>query len=335
MSKNKDQKTFEKSNFYTFSDSGWGFFLATVAPYAVALVIMLIASMAQLKSGSIALGILSLFASPIAFSSVFFGYNKYAKISIKAAKVKFKIKAWDFVMCFVIALVAVFGLMYFIGGLDSLLRDWGYNFSEIPLPMDNFGWLVLAIILLAVLPAIFEELVFRGMILNGLRSSMGEIAAIFASAALFSIMHGSIQQLIYPFILGIILGWVAVRTGSTVCSMIVHFLNNAVVIIVQYVQFHTGNMQPIVYNTGAWLLAVALVIVTAIVIYLIEKFYFKHKNRDEEEMNIDSQENKVSHQKNKTAKSQPVPFIMILGVIISLGILVANTYMAFTNVTGG
>ena len=81
-------------------------------------------------------------------------------------------------------------------------------------------WLVVAIT-----PAICEEALFRGFVLNGLRS-MGAVPAIGISALLFGIAHASIYRLLPTMFLGIILGIVVWRTGSLLCAIVLHAINN-------------------------------------------------------------------------------------------------------------
>jgi sodium transport system permease protein len=81
-------------------------------------------------------------------------------------------------------------------------------------------WLVVA-----VTPAICEEALFRGFVLNGLRS-LGAIPAIGISALLFGIAHASIYRLLPTMFLGIILGIVVWRTRSLLCAMVLHAINN-------------------------------------------------------------------------------------------------------------
>ena len=81
-------------------------------------------------------------------------------------------------------------------------------------------WLVVA-----VTPAICEEALFRGFVLNGLRS-LGAVPAIGISALLFGIAHASIYRLLPTMFLGIILGIVVWRTGSLLCAIVLHAINN-------------------------------------------------------------------------------------------------------------
>jgi len=84
-------------------------------------------------------------------------------------------------------------------------------------------------ILLAVTPAICEELFFRGFILNALRP-LGMWPAIGASALVFGLAHASVYRLLPTMILGIVIGYVAWRSRSILGGIVIHGLNNAIAI---------------------------------------------------------------------------------------------------------
>lgn len=92
-----------------------------------------------------------------------------------------------------------------------------------------WGWLLLAF---AVVPAVFEELAFRGFMLSGLRSETKDWTAIFITAAFFGITHGILQQSLNAGMVGVLLGYVAVRTNSIIPTMIIHFLHNGLLVVV-------------------------------------------------------------------------------------------------------
>ncbi|MDQ5983109.1 MAG: hypothetical protein RUMPE_00107 [Eubacteriales bacterium SKADARSKE-1] len=81
------------------------------------------------------------------------------------------------------------------------------------------------LISLAIVPAISEEFVFRGVILGSLRK-FGDNFAIFSSALVFGLMHGNIEQFVFAFILGLYLGYSVTKTNSILPAMIIHFVNN-------------------------------------------------------------------------------------------------------------
>ncbi|HEU5071887.1 MAG TPA: ABC transporter permease subunit/CPBP intramembrane protease [Verrucomicrobiae bacterium] len=85
-------------------------------------------------------------------------------------------------------------------------------------------WLVMAIT-----PACCEELLFRGLILSGLRR-LGPWPALLISSLLFAVAHASIYRLLPTFCLGLLLGYIVLKTGSLFCSMIIHALNNGLAV---------------------------------------------------------------------------------------------------------
>ncbi len=331
-----EQKPFTKRNYYDISDTGIAYFCAIIAPYLIMVVAIIfmglvssqIEQTVEQMSKSLAYTIISCFFAPVGFVILFFCFNKKRNISFSAVKLKFKLNIWDFVMCFAVALICLFGLQYFIGGFNHLLELGGFQFSSIDLPMDNVGWLILAILLMAVLPAIFEELIFRGIILNGLLSKFNQVSAIFISAAMFAFIHGSIEQLLYQFALGVVLAWLVLRTGSLFSGMLVHFLNNAMVLIMNYIALHYGSIN-MVYNAWQWVLSVALVFVAAGLIFLIEKFYFKHKNH--EIINEDNPvgDEKIKDGKTKQIKDKPYPILLWISMGIAVVLFLFNTLSGF------
>ena len=92
---------------------------------------------------------------------------------------------------------------------------------------------------MTLLPAFFEELLVRGMILNVLLEH-GERYAILVSAFIFMMMHNSIQSFIPIFISGVVLGCVYRYTGSIATSMLLHFLNNTYSFLILYMNTNAG-----------------------------------------------------------------------------------------------
>jgi len=89
-------------------------------------------------------------------------------------------------------------------------------------------WVALAVF--ALVPAITEEVAFRGFILSGLRRTYPARAAVILSAFLFGFLHvllSLFQQLFGATLLGLVLGAIALRTGSLWPGVVFHFVNNA------------------------------------------------------------------------------------------------------------
>ncbi len=92
-----------------------------------------------------------------------------------------------------------------------------------------------ALVSVAVLPALAEELLFRGVLARSL-ASRHALLAIGVSAIVFSAYHLDPVQIVGTFPLALALGTLAVRSGSILPCMIAHFLNNAVVIVLMHVE---------------------------------------------------------------------------------------------------
>jgi len=82
------------------------------------------------------------------------------------------------------------------------------------------------IIMLTVVPAICEELAFRGFILSGLRHMGHKWRAIVVSSIFFGVTHGVFQQSLVACLLGTLIAYIAVQTGSIFPGIIFHMLHN-------------------------------------------------------------------------------------------------------------
>jgi uncharacterized protein len=114
--------------------------------------------------------------------------------------------------------------------------------------MNNFGEYILSIAMIALLPAIFEEVLFRGGMQNLLsRWTKMPILSICFTAAVFSLVHGSYIGFLPRFVLGFVLGWLFYRTDKLWLNILAHFVNNAVGVTAMYIMTKMGK--PITPNT--------------------------------------------------------------------------------------
>lgn len=122
------------------------------------------------------------------------------------------------------------GIVY-SGVLVPLLPE---NLPNIIDMMESAGlsrWKQLAII--AIYPAVFEELAFRGLFLPFLTVRMPVAHAVVASSAAFAILHMDWVSLPFLFGLGLVLGWLRVTSGSLIPPMLAHFLHNGAIVIAE------------------------------------------------------------------------------------------------------
>lgn len=92
-----------------------------------------------------------------------------------------------------------------------------------------FGFL-LSVIATAVIPPLIEEFAFRGVVLGVLRK-YGDTFAIIVSSAVFGIMHGNFQQMPFAFLVGLVLAYITVKSGSIWIAVAVHAFNNAISVV--------------------------------------------------------------------------------------------------------
>ena len=115
-------------------------------------------------------------------------------------------------------------------------------------------WAVLLV--MAVLPAICEELTFRGFIFGGLQRQ-GVFRAIIISALFFGFTHMVLQQSIAASMMGLLLGFIAWRTGGVLCTIVFHLINNTLSITLAWCAANSVSMPSMIRwaldeNEGAW-----------------------------------------------------------------------------------
>lgn len=137
---------------------------------------------------------------------------------------KFYMRVDEMMTWAVIALGSMYILNFFSVWLNELI---GYlRGSPAPNPVESAtSNIPLTILFSVILAPVFEELVFRGMIINRLRP-YGDKVCIFFSALLFAMFHGNLYQMFYAFGIGLAFGYVALRTGHIGYTIGLHaFLN--------------------------------------------------------------------------------------------------------------
>ncbi len=107
---------------------------------------------------------------------------------------------------------------------------------------------------LAVLPALCEELAFRGLIFEGLRRRFRPWAAVFLSAFLYALFQMDVFQFATYFVLGLVLALVVLRTGSVGPAMVFHLVYNLCLAAPFLAPQAFGGLNGEVDSGPAWLL---------------------------------------------------------------------------------
>ena len=264
--------------------SGLAFSLACVLPsvFAILLIVPLTIGGVQIDSDNPPNWYLYInFLLPqIAFILVTYLFLHYQNMPIKQAVAMQKCKG----KYFIIALLLQIGLLS-LSELNAwflrFLGEFGYQDTGINLPsMDGFGFIGV-LLCVAVLPAVMEETLFRGVLLSGLQA-FGKWGSILLCGALFALYHQNPAQTLYQFCCGVAFALVALRASSILPTVLAHFFNNALIVVL----FKCG----VTAITGTALIVEICVSVTCLLGSLVWLFAFD--KQEEQTQSTDKTERK-------------------------------------------
>lgn len=184
-----------------------------------------------------------------------------------------------------IVILAVLGV-FFVNDITVLwaipFQKLGMNIYTTSLPAaSTTGELMLSVITVAVLPGVCEEFLLRGVVLSAFEEE-GTKRAMWISALLFMLMHGSMIGAPTQLILGLVLGFLVFWTNSIYAGLIYHTVHNASAVMLDFVQSHsvdpsaapaTGDLlQDIGGAAGVISLALGIVIIGAMISFSLKLF---------------------------------------------------------------
>lgn len=154
-------------------------------------------------------------------------YSQWKKVDIfKAMPTKIKIAPTKYLWAILVT-IGLFSFALLPNILVSfLINSMGFGTTVTVPSMQNAGDIILGLIIICVMPAIGEEMMFRGLFASSLKNYGGIIIIIF-SGLIFSMSHFSSAQTVYQLFLGILLCYIFIKTGNLIFTMLIHFLNNA------------------------------------------------------------------------------------------------------------
>ncbi len=152
--------------------------------------------------------------------------------------------------------------------LRNLFKSIKLDFDQVPL-----AWRLAA---LAVIPAACEEWFFRGYLLSGLRARMPAFQAIVVSAGLFGLFHVVVRDVLFferflpSTLMGLMLGWLAAKSGSVWPGMLLHVLHNGLLLLIEAYKYRLMawgiGLDAQEHFPALWLAASALAIGVGIVL---------------------------------------------------------------------
>ena len=193
--------------------------------------------------------------------------------------------------CFVASLFAVAALP-----MISMLADWN-NSMELPsflasveemmrqmeeqakvlterfLQTSSVGVMFANLFVMALLPAVCEEMMFRGWLQRVLGKSVNYHTAIWVSALVFSAIHFQFYGFIPRMLIGAALGYLYYYTGSLWMSIIAHFTNNAAAVVFAFLSYngYTSIDFDLIGTGDTWYLSVASLAVCLALVFRLKR----------------------------------------------------------------
>ena len=174
----------------------------------------------------------------------------------------------------------------FVGiGINALITSISGGSLESMNPLANIaqqGGILWRTLVLAVAAPVVEELIFRRTVLNRLRI-YGEKTALLVSAMLFALFHANFSQLFYAFLLGLLFGYVYLRTGrirySIALHMVINFIGSVLSVVLtekagldgdlDLSAMMAGNINPGMVGLSIYGLFIVVMFVVGLILFLL------------------------------------------------------------------
>ena len=203
----------------------------------------------------------------------------------------------------VIGMATLFLLSGVLNYFQLFVDKLGFTSSVLPYNIKSTKNYIISLISLALIPAVCEEILFRGVIVNALKHK-GYWFAIVLSSIMFSIFHFSPAQLIYPICFGLILAIVYLKTNNIVFPILLHFINNAFSLSIQY---FSNSSAPFVHSTSALMYAIITFIIwIGIMCWMFKDFKTSvvDKEKDNKQATQANEDNTIQQDSNNNQHAQ-------------------------------
>lgn len=234
---NKINKPDRRDN-YNLIDSNktffWAILLSPIVTILSTILFVLISSIAGFDVAATRFGgYYSVVIMGFSYLLLFFIYNKKNNINpIHNLGIKNKFNIWHFLITLVFGVACIFLLAPLMNLLFHL-----FKVADSPVPYEMNSWysIILGVFGYAILPAVAEELLFRGIIQSGAQKRFSPALAVTFSAVCFTLMHGSIEQTFYQLVLGFVAAILFYFGKNIIYPILFHLLNNLSVVIFELV----------------------------------------------------------------------------------------------------
>lgn len=232
------------------------------------------------------------FVLPVVLFSLFTEGNVF-----KSLKMDFRLKGSTilFTVLLIISAVPFINLLLtlngclqlpsWLSGVENWIRSTEENAAVLTqslLQVNTLWGLLVNLLIIALIPAVGEEMLFRGVIQSMLVKNLkNKHVAVWIAAIIFSAVHMQFLGFVPRMVLGLIMGYLFLWSGSLYLSMIAHFINNAFAVTLAYLS--TINIIPLETSelgssSGEWMAVLISIIFASVFFYLIFRSE-KNKNK--------------------------------------------------------
>ncbi|WOO38873.1 type II CAAX endopeptidase family protein [Anaerocolumna sp. AGMB13020] len=241
----------------------------------------------------------------------------------------------------VLLVILTFLIMPLMGLINSISMLFVRNDTTAVIDnlIGNNGFWI-SLLMVAVVPCIFEESVYRGVLFQNYRKA-NPLKGIFISGLLFGLIHQNFNQFSYAFVLGMIFALIIEATGSILSTMIVHFIINgtSVVSLTLYPKLlelsdgMTGNgvsqeevMQAAAEITPVYIISVLLplAVVSTVIAFFVFRVLADNSGRWEHIKSIFRKKEPVAENGDESEKVRFVTPSLVIGIIVCILIMIAS-----------
>lgn len=165
-----------------------------------------------------------------------------------------------------------------LSGVENWMKNAEENAAELTeafLKVGSLGGLLFNIFMVAFLPAIGEELLFRGVIQRIFTNWTKNIHwGIWITAILFSAMHMQFYGFVPRMFLGVLFGYLLVWSGSMWLPIIAHFINNGVAVVAMYMidkKLLAPDIEEIGSTTDSYYMAAISFVLIVVFMFMIKR----------------------------------------------------------------
>ncbi|MHB8579778.1 MAG: CPBP family glutamic-type intramembrane protease [Ignavibacteriaceae bacterium] len=217
--------------------------------------------------------------------------------------IRFRLPRWEEILLFTLGIVILTPLLqYYLSIQNYFINQWAISsplIHSLKSSLDKLNDMVdktygnlltvhtvfgglLVIIVVAIVPAICEEVMFRGYIQRSFEFKLKPFWAALITAVFFGIYHFNPYGLLPLIGLGFYFGYAAYMSNSIAVPMSLHFFNNFTAVIFYFIFGQDDSLSSSVDKNfdlnSSLLILVALIFLFGVVMYLINKYYAKTKN---------------------------------------------------------